>query len=454
MAMIRSALQLHTLQIRLAPRRDRLTEAMFQVVRGDEPPSEVARCRLGDLGLPNALIANAPVDDEKLIIPDGILARLVTAIAGLGPSPASAANVLWLEFPSPRGFLYIVPWERLLAPLGRRILRVPNHMIRPHTPQRVLEVAICTSAPMAKERFNPVEALQPIIEQYKQASPHRVAIHVFTDSESYRSVAQHISDHGNVVVHNPADAAGGSLNRSSAVNQEARTSNPWLIWIRDALKGRALDFVHFVGHGFMSGDQGALAVALSPTAHADRGLSQLIGSAELNVFLGQVGAWGLVLSGPYRNYSDVGLRELADSIVQNRPGLAITHDQGRDGDSTQLGRILQRVLNPSFASDEALPAITCWVHPTYVDYPGTYCEELHLDSDGSSTFIAARTRHALADEGTAGWVASATRVLETHQMRWLPDSADEATDNAAVTALRNVADLVERHVAQTYGEGP
>jgi hypothetical protein len=456
MAMIRSALELPTLQILIAPRRERVTEALFQVVRGADTPTEVARCSLGDLGLPSALTGMDPVDDRNLTIPADTLSALDKAISAVGPSPLAPTNALWLEFPSPRGFLYIMPWERLLAPLGRRIFRLPNHLIRPHAPERMLEVAICTSVPMAKTSFDVSETLQRVTQQYEAASPRGVAVHVFTDSSSYRHVARDFSADGrNIVVHDPVAAAElAPPNRSRVVSSEPRMSSPWLLWMRNALRGRPLDFVHFVSHGYMSGDQGAIAMAMSPTVNTDRGLSQFIGSAEMNTFLSQVGAWGLVLTGPYDNYSDAGLRELADSIAQSRPGIAITHDGGRDDDSHELGMVLKSVLDPQSASgpSPSWSAITCWVHPKSVDYPVEYQDELHLNADGSSTFITGATRNALADEGTASWVASATRVLETQQMRWLPDSIDEPPDNAAVTALRNVADLVDRHVEQTYGK--
>jgi hypothetical protein len=111
------------------------------------------------------------------------------------------------------------------------------------------------------------------------------------------------------------------------------------------------------------------------------------------------------------------------------------------------------VLRTIFAPDsplEPLPAVTCWVHPQFAEIPDTVLEELNFNIDGSSVFVAEATKAALADANTASWVASASRVLETQQMRWLPDSTDVAPDPAAVTALKNVADLVERHVNSTY----
>ena len=128
----------------------------------------------------------------------------------------------------------------------------------------------------------------------------------------------------------------------------------------------------------------------------------------------------------------------------------MTHNIEHDADGAQLGMVLQTIFAPGSPLDRPLPAVTCWVHPQFVDYPDTYREALNLNVDGSSVFVADATKAALAESNTASWVASATRVLETQQMRWLPDSTDVEPDPAAVTALKNVADLVERHVNSAY----
>jgi hypothetical protein len=452
---IRSEFELPTLRILLAPRRDSATEALFQVVRGSETPRDVARCSLRELGLPNTLSGMQPVSDYALTIPRNVVAELVSAVADVGESPLPPNNALWLEFPSPRGFLYIMPWERLLAPLGRRLFRLPNHLIRPQAPRRTLEVAFCASSPMAKIGFDTAELVDELVRQYRTASAREVKAHIFTDQDSFEQVAGRFSEHGDhAVVHDPSTAAHYSPPAPSVhVRTSAQLSNPWLLWIRDAMQSKPLDFVHFVSHGYMSGDQGAIAMAMSPTINTDEGLSRFIGSVELSTFLSQVGAWGLALTGPNQNYSEVGLRELADAIAMIRPGVTITHDRGNDSDCRQLGLVLRSVLDPQPGPADIWSAVTCWVHPKFVDYPDEYRDDLHVNADGSSAFIPDATKQALAGEGTEAWVASATRVLETQQVRWLPDSMDEPIDEAAVTALRNVADLVDRHVKRSYGEG-
>ena len=81
---------------------------------------------------------------------------------------------------------------------------------------------------------------------------------------------------------------------------------------------------------------------------------------------------------------------------------------------------------------------------------GGYSTDQYLNTDGSSAFVGGAATEALADVHTESWVASASRALETQQMKWLPDIAEASSDPAAVEALRNVADLVERHVSRAY----
>jgi len=453
--LIRSDLDLPTLRIMLDPQRMNFTEVVFQVVRGQREPREVARCSLRDLGLPAALVGMRPVDDRALTVPPGVLGKLRDAVPGLGSSPLPPDSALWLEFPSPRGFLYVVPWERLLERLERSLFRLPNHLVRPQAPGKTLDVAICASAPAAegKDYFPADSIIRPLALQYLGRTGHEVTVHVFTDDETYS--ARPLVDLGpRVVVHDPAASIRyGSPARSATVGTTAQVSNPWLQWVRDAIGDRALDFVHFVGHGYLSGDRGAIAVAAAPTDNRDLEWSRFIGAVELNTFLSQVGAWGLVLTGPPNNYSEAGLRELADSIAMLRPGVTMTHDFGADGDCAQLGLALQTVLAPASPLDHPLPAATCWVHPRFVEFPEEYRVDLSLDVDGSSIFVTGATKNALAGNTTQAWVAAASRVLEVQQIRWLPDSSGRIADPAALIALQNVADLVERHVRRAHPLG-
>ncbi len=454
-AAIRSALGLPALRILLDPARTDFTQAVFQLVWGRDTPREVARCSIRDLGLPDALVGMRPIVDHTLRVPPDVLASLQVSVPEFGPSPMPPENALWLEFPSPRGSLYMMPWERLLEPLGRSLFRLPNHLVRPQAPGQNLEVAICASAPVAKASFIAPSIVRLLADQYLSSTNHDVTLHLFTDADAYPDLAAAVADHGDrVFTYNPAAASSYERpRRTSSVGAAARLSNPWLLWMRDALQGRPLDFVHFVTHGYLFGDRGAIAVATAPTENIDQRSSRFISAAEINTFLSQVGAWGLTLTGPPMNFSEAGLRGLADTIALMRPGIAMIHDANLDGSGEQFGLCLRTVVAREDVLDRPLPSVTCWVHPAFVEFRGGDHEDLHLNADGSSAFVGPATIDALSGGETQAWVASASRALEIQQVRWLPDSPEQPADPAAVAALRNVAELVERHVSRAYPTG-
>jgi hypothetical protein len=448
---IRSDLDLPTLRILLDPERRDFTQAVFQLVRGQGQPYEVARCSIGDLGLPQALTGTPPVDDQALRVPAEVLARLQQSVPGYGPSPVPPANALWLEFPSPRGCLYVMPWERLLAPLGRSMFRLPNYLVRPQAAAQNLEVAICASAPLAKGWFPTASIVEALAAHYFKHTGRDVTLHLFSDAADPPHVAAP-NGPGEVITYDPGAAESYERPRRTArVETSARLTSPWLLWMRDALQGRGLDVVHFVAHGYLSGDRGAVAVATAPTVNSDQRMARFIGATEISTFLSQVGAWGLMLTGPFMNFSEAGLRALADAVAIVRPGVAITHDAGLDPFGEEFGSCLQTVVAQRDMVEHPLPSVTCWAHPAFVAFDDD--AGLHLNPDGSSAFIGPATTDALFSRNTEAWVASASRALERQQVRWLPDSSQQAADPAAVAALRNVADLVERHVGGAYPGG-
>lgn len=451
---IRSDLGLPTLRILLDPERT-TSAVVFQMVRGRDTPYEVVRCKLEDLGLPENLTGADSLHDSRLAVPPRVLDTLTRAASDLGPSPMEPESALWLEFPSPRGFLYVVPWERLLAPVGRCMFRLPNHLVRPQAPGAALEVAICASAPLAKAGFEPAPIMVDLATDYLERTGHDAKVHMFTDATWLDDLRHLISaqpgmaDH--VIVHDPAESEDlSTAPRTSSVSVNAEVANPWLKWIMQSMHGRRLDVVHFVSHGYLSGDLGAIALARRPTRNDDREMARFVGSIEMTTFMSQVGAWGLMLSGPPHNYCEAALRQLADAVAMVVPGVALTHDLTLDPTSEQLGMALQTMFDPGSPLDHPLSAMTCWVHPRFVETADDYPQELHLNADGSSAFIPDSTREALSAADTESWVASASRYLEMQQVKWIPDAVGETPDPAAVAALRNVAALVERHVSRVY----
>ena len=279
-------IDLLTLRIMIAPRRDSGTEVLFQVAGGDIDPLDVVRCSLAELGMPVTLEGMQPVRDHQFRIPGRVVSKVGNALDQFRFRPdvrIPNGTEVWLEFPNPRGSLYIMPWERLLRPLGRQLLRLPYHAVRPPAPGEILSVAICATTPMAKSRFDVATVLERLIERYAEATVRTVIVHVFTDLESQALVTERLDPAGHfAIVHNPAsNDCYKPPPRSTRIGASAELSSPWLLWMRDAMQGQPLHVVHFVSHGYMSGDQGAIAMAASPTNNSDPSLWRLIGAFSI-----------------------------------------------------------------------------------------------------------------------------------------------------------------------------
>lgn len=438
---LRTEIDLPTLRVSL----DLATsDVVFATVRGREEPAEVVRCRHDDLGLPRSVYDR--VQDDVLHVPPALVGDLRRAISRLGTSPVRPYNALWLEIPSPRGLLPVVPWERLLAPLGRPLYRLPFHPVRPRRPADGLNVALGVHSPSDDDV---VDITARLVEQYRRVP--RVRVHVFTGAPSWPVVddllAPQVAD-GTAIVHRPA-GTGTNVHATSA----PLVTNPWLTWVLGALGGGRLDVVHLVAPGHLADGRGALALP-DPTSTADAG-GQLVESVELVELLTRVGAVALTLGTPLSVQGTAGLREVADDVARLRPGLTAVHDLVADPGAEQLGSALRTVLSPTDTAD-VLPAMTAWLNPLFVDAaPGAdppdrepepaWTSEMRLLDDGSSALLPAATRTAAAEQPEA-WVASAARSIEQLQMAWTPAVADRPADPAAVEALARVARLLDAHL--------
>jgi hypothetical protein len=226
---------------------------------------------------------------------------------------------LWLHLRKPYGYLGCVPWEGLLVPeLGRPILRLPDFFERPplETP-RALEVALCCSTPDDERAYGQNALIDLLLERTLGATDRPMRVHVFTDSRFSPALAARAGS-GPVVVH------------SRATVPEASDEHPWFAWMRRSLGGRSVDVVHFMGHGYVARGRGSLALAASPQPHAPERWSTFVSDAEVDAFLTSVGAWGAAFSAAEGNYSELGLRLLADSLALRRPGAFLFHDWESD----------------------------------------------------------------------------------------------------------------------------
>jgi hypothetical protein len=451
---VRAEHDLPTIRIVLGRSGAHRSEALFQTVRGRGEALRVDVCSTSELGPLEHLTSGKSVPDDAFAVPGHVVESLRQAVDEMGQASTVPATAIWLELPSPRGYLYVLPWERLLAPLGRPLLRLPYHVLRPQAPSPSLAVALCASAPLAKAPFDTVGEMDRMARLWLDRAGDQVTFHLFTDIESHGPLRSRVSDlSGRVVVHDPAEAeAYPAPPRTSRVASESAVVNPWLRWICESLEGKALDVAHFISHGYLSGDSGAIALASTPARDTDRNWSRFVGPAEMSLFLSRLGIWSLVLSGPPYNYSGAALRELADAIALARPGVAVAHELMADWDGEQLARLVEMVYGAGPPVEAPMPGVTCWVHPHFVRYPPEEREALLLTEQGTSSLIKTATQDVLAGEHTPAWVAAGARYLEAQQATWLPSSPDEEVDKDAVAALESVSRLLEKH-AKRHLEG-
>lgn len=231
---------------------------------------------------------------------------------------------LWLHLVKPYGYLGAVDWEgALVGPLSRPLLRLPDFLESPRECRTVLDVALCCSEPVSEPRLDPPALLYDIAQAILAGSKRdHTSIHVFADQMYYDRLRSRFSNDPRVSVHDPETARRhGVLARGGNLKAEPQgLRNPWLLWMRDSMRGRSLDAVHFVAHGFLADERAAMALAESPLSNRDRADARYVGVAELTTFLTHAGAWSAVFSSPPANYSEAGLRLLADTLAQARPG--------------------------------------------------------------------------------------------------------------------------------------
>ena len=407
----------------------------FWLVTGGGDPKQVAECRATALG-PVDFRDDQVATDGEFRLPREVVADLSEGTRELAPSPAPPDNALWLELASPRGYLHLVPWERLLAPLGRPLVRLPNYHLRPRAQSHTLEVALCASSSVPGGRFDPAAALARLARMWLTVSGMPTTVHLFSDAWAHEQLLDLVGDQAGVVVADPSGWA-------DVAHPVPGLNSSWLQWISGALGRRAVEVVHLVGYGHLAGGRGAVALADSPTSPV-RKHAEFVGTAQLAQFVAGRGAWTVVVSGPPDNYFGPALREVTDALARNSPGISLAHDLGLDPDLEQLARVVELVFAGQDSITGPLPGICAWAHPKFVEYPAEHL----VTRTGHSAMVREVTQAVLAAPDTPTSIASATRYLESLQATWTAPGAD-AVDPDARIALGRVSDLLERH-SQRY----
>ncbi len=470
--LLRQANDLAVLRIRLARSRERsvaapedrqsepsLATAELEFQIGNDDPIPVASCRTSELGIGYDADALAGVDAVRELPP-----RLEEAIAGQLYVLGGRSSV-WLEFTTPSGYLTALPWEQWLVPVLRRpVLRLPYFALRPRSAVETLDVVLCATSPTVRSQF-PGDDILRLAGTIANLVPREVTLHLFTDSVAYPDVRRRAAGlPARIFVHDPADARRYQPpGREAELDDSYDVTNPWLLWIQDALGGRSADVVHFLCHGYLFGDRGALVFASSPLLRSGREYSGCVGVGQVSTLMTRLGAWSFAVSGPAHNYSQTALRQLGDGLARSGPSYVLVHDARSDPGFADAGA-MYGFLYPSVSSSSppSAPAVTCWAHPQLVEEFPAISDRTSpaaglLGEDGSSSVFEPETEQAIASQGTPAWLASSARLIERAQASWLNASADEedavpsVSATAAEVALHNVTELLERHVRAERG---
>ncbi len=387
-----------------------------------------------------------------------IAPEILDTLAGSLEGVVEPDEPRWLQVGPSSGHLAVVPWERLLQErVNSPLLRIPNFLADPVFLNGPLRLALCVSSPQAKSPFIASEYAAIVADVVANAAPGS-EIHVFTDMDGYHSLQSSLGGKVGIQVHDPQEAERyeiGDVDRNLRGGSGIIRS-PWLRWMQDTLLSQPVDAVHFVCPGYFRRDQGALALARSPTLNTDRNWSHFVGIDELIAFLNRVGAWTTVFSPPFDNVWSIGLRLLADRLAWQRPGPTILHDT-EHGSFDTLFEAYRFLFSEDAHPPPASPWLMLYSHPKRLERFATgqssfesvstlgLAEEFRQElPDALDDFVAktGREERTLANMTIEEpWQQSTRRVMD--QVLLGTEGRSDAARKGILEALATVNGLLE-----------
>lgn len=395
------------------------------------------------LGIPERLERDKSLfSGYSFSMPDSVLAALRSALdAHLLPDEA-----VWLYLKAPLGYLALAPWEQLLAPaLQRPVLRLPDFLVDPARVAGEFNVVLCSSQPISEGAFMSSDYMARMAQMILAMVPRRTTVHLFTDAALMTDLANHLHQHAvdssRVILHDPQGAAPFAVpDRTSRITDPSgQLSSPWLLWMRHALTGRSVDIVHFIAHGYLSGESAALSVAESPLENLDAALPRFIGPNELSAFLTRVGAWGCALTSPLQNYAEMAHRLLVTTLANLRPGPVLHHEMRLDQGLGALQQAYGLLLADGPAAPPTAPSIILYCHPARVTIPlpegaaaaGNFLANAAMtESDETNRFVE---ELYTPEEEVPGWVSAAMRYIDQRTLE-IAQQTEHAPGQAASTS--------------------
>lgn len=369
--------------------------------------------------------------------------------------PESA--ILWIHLVKPYGDLGAVPWERSLVPALRRpLLRIPDVLPSPRSSSTTFSVALIASA-LEESTKLPVEVAKSLADGLGQ----KLVLHYFGGELQGHTIARELEEYD----------IGGLEFHPLFPSNHGRTSEhdnliPWLRWIRDRLSGRAVDAVHFIAHGANLGMHGAL---LTPSSTQKGAHEVLLEAVQLEPFITQTGALVVGFTRPFENWSDYGLRLVADDIGAHRAGPVVLHDP-EIGDPSDLAACYHFLADAKPGSPPMSPGLQLYAQPRQVraadlSSDGVYHwttdenDDWFTESNGKTYEEVPSPVQDLFDRKvTPRWVAAAQRYLEQQEaqlmrfedekLRRTPTAVElahfEGIRSALSKAQRAIQNLAER----------
>jgi hypothetical protein len=414
------------------------------------------------IGIPEQLDPRQSLfEGYPFAMPGYVLDQLRTELdARLLPGEA-----LWLYLKEPVGYLALAPWEQMLAPaLNRPVLRLPDFLVDPARAAGEINVVLCSSQPISEESFAANEYMVRMARKVLDQATRRTTVHLFTDAGLMPELTYQLGRHGvdpsRVIVHDPQGAAPFvAPDRSSRlIDPAGQLASPWLLWMRSALAGRSIDIVHFIAHGYLSGDSAALSMAESPLENMDRKLPRFIGANEISAFLAQTGAWGCAITSPLRNYSEMAHRLLVTTLANIRPGPTLHHEMRLDPSLDALISAYWLLLAEHPAPPPVAPSLILYCHPARVAAPLPEGAAAMFHPDDDALVAPDETNRFVEElytpeEEVPGWVSSAMRYIDQRTLE-IAQQTEAGPGQAASTSrmagiersetLRKLQNIVEQ----------
>lgn len=380
---------------------------------------------------------------EDAALPADVLDRLRQALQSVD---APLDHPIWLHLVKPYGVLGAAPWERLLAPLGRPVLRLPDFLERPRENTRLLDVAICWEPGPEASAEEAVVDLCRLADTILKSSPReQTTVHVFASEDWSRPLRARLKE-SRVQIHRPPSTWFGPKRKTSSIS-----ASSWLDWICEGIGKGSLDAVHFVCDARESRDGASLVLSSSPSESPASKVPVYIEVEALSTFLNRTGAWSTIFTPPRGGGSESLVRFYADRLAQARPGPVLFHDGRRLDEPDELAHLAQAyrfLFSPAPAIPPSGASMFIYCQPALVEsVQPAACPVLEavsanaklLESAGSEPPRALRAALSKIGLGsrdeTPSWLSATQRYVEGAAM----DARRESSTDVLLTGL--VAEL-------------